>query len=186
VNTLAVDTTKAFKDIKGIKGEPYTIWEILRIVLPIILILGLIGFGIYAYRRYKANKPIFNMFTKPLPSADVEAISSLNELKDKNLWQNNAIKSYYSELTNIMRRYIERRYDFPAQEMVSSEIIGSLSNEDLSKDLVEKTEEILQTSDLVKFAKYEPLGNVNDAAIKWAYNFVNSTKEITQDKEAEK
>jgi len=116
----------------------------------------------------------------------VEALAALNELREKKLWQQNAVKDYYSHLTDIMRRYIERRFDFPAQEMVTSEIIGSLSTEELDSTLTEITEVVLSNADLVKFAKYEPLGDENDAALKWGYNFVNqTTKEEIEGKEDE-
>ena len=187
VKTIEVDTTKAIKDIKDIESEPYTLGEILiYFVLPPAIIVLLIFLVIYIIRRRKANKPLFRATKKPLPPPHIEAIAALEKLKEKKLWQNNAIKEYYSDLTDIIRHYIERRFDFPAQEMVTSEIIGSLMGEKVNPNLAESTEEVLTNADLVKFAKYEPLGNVNDAAIKWAYDFVNQTSiNKPEEKEAE-
>ena len=85
-----------------------------------------------------------------------------------------------------MRRYIERRFDFPAQEMVTSEIIGSLNYQDLDTELIKSTEEVLSNADLVKFAKHDPLGDVNDSALKWGYRFVEQTaKSKSEGKEDE-
>jgi len=176
VKTIKVDTTKAIKDIKEIESEPFTIGEILTyFVFPPVGLILLALLVIYIIRRRKANKPIFGPAKKPLPPPDMEALAALNELREKRLWQNNAVKEFYSGLTDIMRRYIERRFDFPAQEMVTSEIIGSLKYQDLDATLIESTEEVLSNADLVKFAKYEPLGDVNDSALKWGYRFVELT-----------
>lgn len=187
VKTIEVDTTRAFKDIKDIESEPYTLGEILTyFVAPPLAVILLALLIIYIIRRRKANKPLFRAPKKPLPPPHIEAISALDKLKEKRLWQSNAVKEYYSILTDIMRRYIERRYDFPAQEMVTTEIIGSLAAEDLEANLMESTNTILSNADLVKFAKFEPLGDENDAALKWAYEFVNqTTKIISEEKEAE-
>ena len=54
------------------------------------------------------------------------------------LWQQGEIKQYYSELTDILRIYIENRWDIQAMEMVSSEIIESLNLQLNNHELVEK------------------------------------------------
>jgi len=186
VKTIEVDTTKAFRDIKDIESEPYTLGEILTyFVAPPLAVILLALLIIYIIRRRKANKPLFRAPRKPLPPPHIEAITALDKLKEKRLWQNNATKEYYSVLTDIMRRYIERRYDFPAQEMVTTEIMGSLLTEELGASLMESTNLHLSNADLVKFAKFEPLGDENDAALKWAYEFVNQTADRTEEKEAE-
>ena len=79
------------------------------------------------------------------------------------LWQNNKIKEYYSELTEIVRGYIERELKVPALERTTDEIIETLtdfkSSQSIttSKETIKKLKELLEESDLVKFAKSKPL-----------------------------
>jgi len=73
------------------------------------------------------------------------------------------VKSYYSELTNIARNYIEEEIEIPAMESTTSELIAGLrkvANQKklkLSKETLENLEKVLMQADLVKFAKVKPL-----------------------------
>lgn len=176
VKSVSIDPKGKIKDIKDIMAEPYTFGEIFtRYILPILIILIIAALLFYIYIRRKNNKPIFVRPQKPLPPADVEANEALRKLKEEKLWQNNEIKEYYSRLTDIIRRYIERRFDFPAQEMVTSEIIGSLKSNNISESDLKETEQKLTDADLVKFAKFLPLPNENEQIINWAFEFVEKT-----------
>ena len=87
----------------------------------------------------------------------------MNELDSKLLWQNNQVKEYYSELTEIVRNYIERELQVPALEKTTDEIIGMLrdfqnaNTIQTSKETILKLKELLQEADLVKFAKSKPI-----------------------------
>ena len=87
----------------------------------------------------------------------------LNELDEKLLWQNNKVKEYYSELTEIVRGYIERELKVPALEKTTDEIIEMLTDFNnaetilTTKETIKKLKDLLQEADLVKFAKSKPL-----------------------------
>ena len=87
----------------------------------------------------------------------------LNELDEKLLWQNNKVKQYYSELTEIIRNYIERELKVPALEKTSDEVIEMLrdfndaESIETTKENIEKLKDLLREADLVKFAKSKPL-----------------------------
>lgn len=164
VATIAIDTTKVKKfPIKSIKSEPYT-FDDFKVYLYIILAaLAIIGFWIYWFfirkRKEEAEEePVY----KALPPYD-EAIYRLNELDEKQLWQNNQIKEYYSELTEIVRGYIERELSVPALEKTTDEILEMLrdfKNSDAiltSQETIDKLKGLLREADLVKFAKSKPL-----------------------------
>ncbi len=78
-------------------------------------------------------------------------------------------KTYYTRLTDTLRKYIQERFGFNAMEMTSSQIIDNLQQTGDRKMLDELTE-LFSTADLVKFAKYSTLINEN------AVNFIDSTK----------
>ncbi len=163
VATIAVDTTKVKKfPIKSIKSEPYT-FDDFKIYLYIILaVLAIIGFWIYWFvirkRKEQEEEPTY----RSLPPYE-EAIYRLNELDEKLLWQNNKVKEYYSELTEIVRGYIERELNVPALEKTTDEVLDMLKDFkeaetiQTSKETIKKLKDLLCEADLVKFAKSKPL-----------------------------
>ncbi|MDB4037362.1 BatD family protein [Polaribacter sp.] len=163
VATIAVDTTKVKKfPIKSIKKEPYTFDDFRIYIYLILAILAIIGFWIYWFvikkRKETEDAPTY----RTLPPFE-EAILRLNELDEKLLWQNNKIKEYYSELTEIVRGYIERELKVPALENTTDEVLAMIKyfkNADsieTSKETIKKLKDLLQEADLVKFAKSKPL-----------------------------
>jgi hypothetical protein len=163
VATVATDTTKIKKyPIKSIKKEPYVFDDFKIYIYLLIAALIIIGFWIYYFvirkRKIDEDEPTY----KALPPYE-EAIYKLNELDEKLLWQNNKVKEYYSELTDIVRGYIERELKVPALEKTSDEIIDMLKDfHDASaittnKTTIQKLKDLLREADLVKFAKSKPL-----------------------------
>ena len=163
IATIAIDTTKVKKfPIKSIKKEPYTFDDFRIYIYLILAILAIIGFWIYWFvirkRKETEDAPTY----RTLPPFE-EAILRLNELDEKLLWQNNKIKEYYSELTEIVRGYIERELKVPALENTTDEVLAMIKdfkNSDsieTSKETIKKLKDLLQEADLVKFAKSKPL-----------------------------
>jgi hypothetical protein len=163
IASVAIDTTKVKKfPIKSIKKEPFT-FDDFKIYLYILLaIIAIIGFWIYWFvikkRKTEEDTPTY----RTLPPYE-EAILKLNELDEKLLWQNNKIKEYYSELTEIVRGYIERELKVPALENTSDEILEMIKDFktsdtiETSKETIDKLKDLLREADLVKFAKSKPL-----------------------------
>ena len=163
IATIAIDTTKLKKfPIKSIKKEPYTFDDFRIYIYLILAILAIIGFWIYWFvikkRKETEDAPTY----RTLPPFE-EAILRLNELDEKLLWQNNKIKEYYSELTEIVRGYIERELKVPALENTTDEVLAmikdfkNLDSIETSKETIKKLKDLLQEADLVKFAKSKPL-----------------------------
>ena len=163
IATIAIDTTKVKKfPIKSIKKEPYTFDDFRIYIYLILAILAIIGFWIYWFvirkRKETEDAPTY----RTLPPFE-EAILRLNELDEKLLWQNNKIKEYYSELTEIVRGYIERELKVPALENTTDEVLAmikdfkNVDSIETSKETIKKLKDLLQEADLVKFAKSKPL-----------------------------
>ncbi len=182
VNTLKVDTaSKKIYDIKKPFDEPFSLMEILGYIVWGLAALILILLGIYIYRKYKKKEPLIKIPKKPADPPYVIAIRELDALKEKKLWQNNHIKKYHTELTDIIRKYIEARFNIQALEMTSYEIIQALSNEKyVSEKNISELRQTLVIADFVKFAKAQPLPDENDLSIRHAYQFVNETKPTEQ------
>ncbi len=163
VATIAVDTTKVKKfPIKSIKAEPYTFDDFKTYIYIALAILAIIGFWIYWFvirkRKEEEEAPTY----RTLPPYE-EAIFKLNELDEKLLWQNNKVKEYYSELTEIVRGYIERELNVPALENTTDEVLEMINDFkksdtiETSKETIGKLKDLLREADLVKFAKSKPL-----------------------------
>jgi len=176
--SIPVDTTKAFKEIKGIMAAPLTVGEMAPWILG-VLILGAIGVLIYTiYLRRKSKKPLILFKPKPELPAHILAIEALNHLKDEALWKRGRFKEYYTGLTDILRNYFERRYGVMAQEMTSDEILEALKSL-TNENLLNKLRNLFSTADLVKFAKGIPEPRENEVNLDIAYEFVEKTKLIT-------
>ncbi len=177
VTLVAVDTAQnTIKDIKAPFEAPFTWDEILPYILWGLLALVVIAIVIYVIWRRLKNKPIIPLSEKPKPKPHVVAFEKLALLHERKLWQNNLVKKYHIELTEIIRQYIEDRFSIKAMEQVSYEIIDDCSrNKEIPEDSVKDLKSVLMVADLVKFAKFQPLPDENDISYKKAYHFVEAT-----------
>ena len=165
VATIAVDTTKQkIFPIKAIQREPLVYDDFKPYIIWVILILLAITGIIYYLIKRKKTLVTEEETIAALPPFE-EALEKLQELDNKLLWQNNEIKKYYSELTEIVRAYIEKELKIPALEITTHELVAILSDFnkaktiDASKETIKKLNALLQEADLVKFAKSTPLSH---------------------------
>lgn len=160
VSDVKVDTLKQkMYDIKNIApAESDSSWWKYLLGMLLIAALGFVAYRWYKKRPQKEPTPEI-VFTSPIEKATV----LLQQLESKELWQKGEIKSYYSELTDIARTYIEEEIKIPAMESTTSELIASLRQTAKNKKLklsaatLENLEKVLMQADLVKFAKVKPL-----------------------------
>ena len=161
VNTIAVDTLKQkLYDIKPIievekSGGNWWIW-LLGILLAIALIAFLLYWFIWRKKPLTAEEEI-----ALLPPYD-RAKLALIKLEESQYLMRAEVKDYYSELTFIIRKYLDEKVYDRALESTTAELVNRLNllkdgNQiDLSKDTIKNLESILNRADLVKFAKSSP------------------------------
>lgn len=149
----------------------------------LILILAIAAF-IYGMRRYRREGSILPK--KPVPTPYEEAMAGLSALKEKKLWEQGMEKEYFTDLTEILRRYLFRQFGINAIEMTSRQILAALSKNDELKDKRAYFRQILDMADFVKFAKVRPLPDDNVLAFDNAVRFVRETKPNPVDPEQEK
>ncbi len=136
-------------------------------------------------------KYVFNKKVKIIPEqpkivipAHVVALQKLEQIKVEKLWQSGQIKLFYTQLTDVIREYLAEAYDINAMELTTDEIVALVKkNKDLDEiRLVLK--DMLELSDLVKFAKFVPLENENEASVINAFMIVEkTTKQIETEEE---
>ena len=131
--------------------------------------------AIFLIKRYRDNKPIIRIVkVEPKIPAHIKALNGIENIKGNKLSYGDDAKAYYTDLTDIIREYINERFGFYATEMTSSEIYNELLKHK-EKESLQELMELLQMADLVKFAKFKPMLNENDRNLLSAVDFVNDT-----------
>ena len=144
-----IDEPMIFDDYR-----PYFIW--LYLLLALIVIVAIIFFIIKKY--YSTDDKAKKKYIPPYQ----EAVEKLSSLDEKELWQNNKVKEYYSELTEIVRTYIGREVNVNTLETTTEELIHMISHRNkaneigISKEAIKQLEKLLKQADFVKFAKLKP------------------------------
>lgn len=175
---VKVDTTGTIRDIAGLEKAPI----IFRDFLPLFILAGLaliVYLIVYLIRLNQKKKGLIKAPEKPLEPAHIIALRELDRLKALKLWQQNEVKEHYTELSNIIRAYIERQFDISAMEETTSEIIRDITSSKLNQKVkVNQLQNLLSEADLVKFAKSTPMPEENLKQLEAAYQFVKETKEL--------
>lgn len=182
VKPVKVDTTKAIYDIKQPLTVTYSFAEWLRdnwlwIIITLLLAAAAITLIWYLKKRPKADQPVVKTVKPQIPFHTL-ALSQLNGLREKKLWQQEQIKEYYSELSDIIREYLEARYAIKTHEKTTDEILSSLSHAHIEQKEWNRLQQILMLADLVKFAKERPLPTDNEQCMDNAIAFVLGTPTI--------
>lgn len=177
VQTVAVDTTKPFKGIKGIVLVKSTWLDyLLYIIGAIIFIVLLVVVISYFMKNKKVPAPIVD--PTPKETLQEKTLRLLNELEQQQLWQRGQVKEYYIQLSDIVRNYIELRFRTPALELTTDEILETVRKH---KEMLKHSEllgNILYTADLAKFAKAQPLPQEHVDTMEQAKQFVAATRPV--------
>lgn len=173
VHTLNVNQQADIKDVKDPIKIPLD-WKI--ILLWILIALVIIAAGIYGYLYYKKKKDQRLGIVIEIKREPHEiALESLRLLEEKKLWQQNLVKEYHSEITEIIRQYFNNRFNVSALELTTSELLYELEHVPDAEKILGTTTGFLNNADLVKFAKFVPMSIVNEEMMKQAYDIVYST-----------
>lgn len=188
VTTFQIDSTsQSIYDLKPQKTLPFRFREISGYVKWAVLFVLVLLAVAYALNRYlqSRGKGLGDLFKAAPPQPPhVVAIRALEALHHQKLWQNNRHKQYYSQLTDILRTYIDGRWGVSAMEMTSDEIIVSMRSAELPDKARMDLTAILRDADLVKFAKATPDAEQNEADYLKAYYFVEETKLVLDEPKA--
>lgn len=182
VQPFEVDTTLAITDIKDIEKAPIWWWGIIRWVLLLIGAFLLIDLAFWFWRWWEKNHQPEAAPVNPdlLRPADEVALEKLDEIKAAKIWKDGKVKEYQTELTDVVREYIGRRFEVHSTEKTSDETLHEMKPL-IEKDLYTRLSKMLQLADLVKFAKWHTTPDENEQALTTAYDFVNETKLVNDE-----
>jgi hypothetical protein len=178
VETVPVDTTNAevMDPAYDVEDNPF-LWTEWAAPVSFFLLSALLCFLIYLMaKRLKSKKPIRfqrRIVKKVLPHE--KALQAIDALSATSHTTAEEQKDYYTELTDVLRQYLDERFGINAMEMTSSEIIDRLQQEDPGK--IDELKEVFQTADLVKFAKYFTYDNESDFYLSSVVHFIEETKQ---------
>ena len=172
--TVILEEGAELKDIKQPMEAPIGWSDIWPWLLGIILFTLIV----FLLKKYVFNKKEVIKIKKPkvIIPPDITALQQLTKLDEAQVWQAGNVKKYHSEISEIIRRYTENRFNFIALELATEEIISELKSKVNNEQLASITI-LLQRADLAKFAKSKPEETENKESMQLAKHFVAQTKQ---------
>ena len=176
VSTVPVDTSKPFYGIKEIMPIKSTWRDYIWLIIGGLVFIALVVFVIWYFRKNKKTPIPAAIPRGPQETLQEKTLRLLNELDQQQLWQSNRIKEYYSQLTDILRSYIEDRFQTPAMELTTDELLSKAKTHHEMRHHYDQLANTLFTADLAKFAKAQPLPHEHTQAMDLTRQFVIATK----------
>jgi hypothetical protein len=158
-------------DIEGVVEMPekasfWWVW-----ILGVVVVAG--GIAVLFYFRSKRTREIVRIFK---PAHEI-AYNRLRALVELDLVKAGKIKEFYEQISDILRHYIEHRFNLHAPERTTEEFLAELVETNvLSASNQQLLAEFLTHCDLVKFAKYDPTTEQIQKTFDLVRNFIETTK----------
>lgn len=181
VESLNPDEAGDIRDIKPPVVMPYDWHRLLYWILLGVVVAGAAVAGYIFYRRWRRGEALLPTRAAPQRPANEVALEQLDALYNSDLLERGEIKLLHVRLSEIVREYIENRFEVPALEMTTAEIMSAFEDGRLPEASRETLQEFLDACDLVKFAKYQPTREEIERAFELAYRFVDETKPVVEE-----
>jgi hypothetical protein len=180
VNNVQIDLQEGPKSIKDIYEEPFNLLDWLQnnwtLVILALLGLALIYLLIRLSKRKHISVPKEKVVITLLPHE--QALKELEKLESKKSFREKNKKPFYSELTRILRAYLEDRFFVPAPEQTTEETLQSLTYLSLDQEWQDHFKSMLRTADRVKFAKERTNDTIAEQLLVRSKEFVLATQPI--------
>lgn len=183
VTTVTVNPeTDDIKTIKPIMSAPFYWSELFTWVGYVLLAFLVVGIIVLVLLKYVLKKkvPFIDQTPQPVIPPHIVALEKLEEIKVQKIWQCGDIKVFYTQVTDVLRVYLEGRFGINAMELTSDEIMALVKKEPGLNEVRAALKDLLTLADLVKFAKMVPLENENERSLLTAFDVVDKTKPIEE------
>jgi hypothetical protein len=166
-------------DIKDLKAQQMSgrapLWWIWVVAFAVLIIAV-----IFLYKKLLSKKQQPEKSIPLLPPYE-EAIAAIKELEQKKHLSRGLIREYVFELSEILKRYIERRFSVNASEFTTEEMIAWLGVSGLDAKIKQSVDWFFRTSDPVKFARHIPEEITTNRFMKETMDFLTATRPLLQD-----
>lgn len=177
VKSVLVDEPEKadIKDIKGPAGFPNRLYLYIFSGAAAALVIAAVVF-LFLRKKKKAGASV----SPPRPAHDI-AYEALIKLEKMDYTKTGRIKEYYTALSDIVRRYLENRFQLRAPEMTTEEFLYSVrASKELDSEQKSLLREFLSHCDMVKFARYGPETAEIEKSHESARRFIDQTKQINE------
>ncbi|MBN2684018.1 MAG: hypothetical protein JXR40_01950 [Pontiellaceae bacterium] len=172
-SSLPADASDKLEDIKAARKLPGIIPRWVWIVLGAALVAflaGLVTSRLWKKRKQRVPEP------PPLPP-HVTALNALQALWNKGLLEKDECNLFYTELSMILRIYLDGRFRLNAPDQTTEEIVWEMSRSvELNSAQQEILQEFMRQADMVKFAKDHPDRQTMESAFNTTKQFIDETK----------
>ncbi len=166
INSVLVEGDAELRDIKPQAELPFT--NILPWLIA-ALVLGVGGLAVYLIIRWLKKRRALAALDNRLPHE--VALDVLNHIEELALPEQGRMKEHYTLVSDVMRTYMEKRYEVVMLERTTAEIEDALVDIEIEANIAGQYLSLLDISDLVKFSKFSP---ETDSA----YSLLNSARQI--------
>jgi len=177
VDRVDVQAESDINPVKDIMDAPFSWSEFFYWAGIVLLILAVLAGIAYILMKYVFKKKVTIIPEKEEPKIPpyVIALQRLEAIKDAKAWQSD-IKGFYTQVTDVIREYIDSQFGINAMELTTDQILELTKKNPDFEQVRTMLKDMLQLSDLVKFAKYVPLEDDNNRSMLDAFAFVEKTK----------
>ena len=189
---IGLDTNKAFSNelvvrFNDVKTDPNKVMDIkepisvpasyIKYIYWTLAVLAILGLIIWLYIKYFKNKSKEKQEEYiPLIPAHEEALDALTALHKDKIWERvNENKTFYTLLTHIIWRYLDRQFNVITFERTSDEIIKDLDRLMFAAHFKKELADLLRHADFIKFAKGSSTPYDNEQHIEQSIKFVKAT-----------
>lgn len=141
----------------------------------VVIALALAALAVVLLMLYKKNGPA--LFTpKYVPTPYEVAVNRLRRIKERRLLEQGQVKTFYTDLIDTFREYLQGRFGINAMEMPSKQILASIRRNPEIHLSASQMEQVLQLADFVKFAAAIPEADKGLRTYNSVYEFIENTK----------
>jgi len=177
VTSTLADSVTTPRPLKPYEEHPLRLADVLREYWPWALCALILAALVYAYIRYRRrpHELLAEAAPPPVPAAEL-AVRELIALRDKKYPERGMMKEHFSEFSEVLRRYLEGRFAFPALEMTTYELAKEFRTSELPAIFTDELLPLLKTADMVKFAKEIPTLDAAAKLIEAGFEIVEQTR----------